>query len=126
MVLVQFYITPATNGTYFQIGIQGKCCIRILNVQYHDTAGANTHRLIQIQSDALYFAHSPLRYISILSNPAAALQYDQSKSEYHINNLVLNGQIRLFVVDYATGTTPGNFSDCLLTLEVEHIGEQFN
>lgn len=126
MPLVQFYITSATNNTYFQVPISGKCCVRVLNVQYHDTAAGATSRMIQIQSDSLYFPYSPMRYVSILSNPAAAQSYDNSKIDYHIRNAVFNGQILLNVVDRATGATPVNFQHCLLSLEVEHINEEFN
>jgi len=126
MPLVQFYITPSTNGTYFQVPIQGKCCIRVLAVQYHDTANQNTNRLIQVQSDGLYFPYSPMRYISLLTHPVGSINYDNSKIDYHIRNCVLNGQLMLNVVDLATGATPTGFTQCLLTLEVEHINEEFH
>lgn len=126
MVLAQFIITSSNNNTSQAIGIQGKCCIRVLGLQYHDGAGNNTSRLIQIQSDALYFPYSPAKYISFITNNAGQMTFDNSRNEYHLQNAVLNGQILLNVIDKATGLTPGNFQNCILTLEIEKIDKEFS
>jgi hypothetical protein len=126
MVLAQFIILPTTNNRHQTIGIQGKCSIRVLGIQYHDTAAAATSRVIQIQSDALYFPYSPAKYITFISNNAGQMNYDNSRNEYHLQNTVLNGQIFLYIVDTATGQTPGNFSSCVLTLDIEKLDKEFS
>lgn len=127
MVLCQLYITPAAgggttaNGAYQVIPVTGKASIRVLNMVYHDTAAATTHRLIQLVSDNLIFPYSPLRYLSLLTNPVASLNYDVSFQSYSLNNVVLNGQILLQVIDKATGVEPVNFTELLVTLDIELI-----
>jgi len=131
MVLVQIYITPAggglttDNGKFQVVPITGKCSIRVLNMVYHDTALATSHRLIQVVSDNLYFPYSPLRYLSMISNPVATLNYDVSRNEYHLKDQTLNGQLQLQVIDKATGAEPVNFTDCLISLEIEQIDKEF-
>ena len=131
MVLVQIYITPAggglstDNGKFQVVPITGKCSIRVLNMVYHDTALATSHRLIQVVSDNLYFPYSPHRYLSMLSNPVATLNYDVSRNEYHLKDQTLNGQLQLQVIDKATGAEPVNFTDCLISLEIEQIDKEF-
>ena len=61
MVLCQILVTPAAaggttaNGQYQVVPVTGKCCIRVLGIQYHDTAAATVTRFIQIISDNLVF-----------------------------------------------------------------------
>ena len=127
MVLCQIYITPGgtalptANGKYQVVPVTGKCSIRVLNMVYHDTAGANTHRLIQLVSDNLVFPYSPCRYLSLISNPVATLNYDVSYRDYSLYNTVLNGQLLLQVIDNATGVEPVNFTECLVSLDIEMI-----
>ena len=124
MVLVQFLITSANNNTMFAVPISGKCSIRVLNMVYHST-GANTIcEAIQLQSDALYFPYSPLKYLTLVSNPSATLNYDQGYVEYSLQNVVLNGQI-WFNVLQSNGSAPTNFDKLLVTLEIEKINETF-
>lgn len=126
MVLVQFIITPANNDTYFTLPISGKCCIRVLNAMYHGTGSSTVSYVIQIRSDLLYFPYSPARYLTLINNPQASLNYDSSHNEYNLQNVVLQGQIRLAVVNNATGAEPANFQHCVLTLQIESINENFN
>ena len=124
MVLVQFLITSSNNNTMFPVPISGKCCIRVLNMVYHST-GANTIcEAIQLQSDALVFPYSPLRYLTLISNPSAALNYDQGYVEYNLQNVVLNGQI-WFNVLQSNGSAATNFDKLLVTLEIEKMNETF-
>lgn len=126
MVLAQFIITSANNNTFQSIGISGKCSIRILAVQYHDSSGAGTSRIIQLQSDALYFPYSPAKYLTWINNGSSQVDLDNSRQEYHLQNVVLNGQVLLNVVDKATGTTPGNFTSCVVSLDIEKLNEEFH
>ena len=126
MVLVQFIITAANNDTYFTIPISGKCCIRVLHAAYHNTGGATTSYLVQLRSDLLLFPYSPARYLTIMTQPTGNTTFDASHNEYNLQNVVLQGQIRLAVVDYATGAAPANFQHYLLTLQIESINENFN
>ena len=126
MVLVQFIITAANNDTYFTIPISGKCCIRVLHAAYHNTGGATTSYLVQLRSDLLLFPYSPARYLTIMTQPTGNTTFDASHNEYNLQNVVLQGQIRLAVVDVATGAAPANFQHYLLTLQIESMNENFN
>lgn len=123
MVLVQFIITPGNNNTYFTIPISGKCSIRVLNIQYHNTGG--TTQCLQLRSDLLFFPYSPARYITWISNPTCTLNYDQGFQEYNLQNVILQGQVQLNVVG-SQGEPANNFTLCVVTLQVEHINENFN
>jgi hypothetical protein len=126
MVLVQFIITTANNDSYFTLPVSGKCSIRVLNASYHATEANTNSRMIQIRSDLLLFPYSPARYLTLISNSSANMNYDQGHLEYNLQNVVLQGQIRLAVVDNATGAQPATFQHCLLTLQIESMNENFN
>ena len=126
MPLVQIIITPSNNDTYFTLPVSGKCCIRVLHASYHSTGHAGASALIQLKSDLLYFPYSPAKFLTIMSNPIANPTFDSSHNEYNLQNIVLQGQIRLAVVDYTTGTQPANFQHYLLTLQIENINEHFD
>jgi hypothetical protein len=126
MVLVQFIITAANNDTYFTMPVSGKCCIRVLHVAYHATEANTNSRVIQIRSDLLLFPYSPARFLTIMSNPSGNMTIDASHNEYNLQNIVLQGQIRLAVVDNGTGATPATFQHLVLTLQIESMNENFN
>ena len=126
MVLVQVLITTSNNDTNFVIPISGKCCIRVLSMVYHGTEANTNSRVIQLRSDILYFPYSPLKYLTMISNPSGSLNYDNAYHEYNLQNVVLQGQIRLTVVDNATGAQPATFQWCLVSLQIEKINEFFN
>ena len=126
MVLVQFIITAANNDTYFTLPVSGKCSIRVLHCAYHATEANTNSRVIQIRSDLLLFPYSPARYLTIMSNPQENSTFDSSHNEYSLQNLVLQGQIRLAVVDYATGATPATFQHLVLSLQIESMNDTFN
>ena len=131
MVLVQILITPAAgglstaSGKFQVVPITGKCSIRVLAVSYHDTATAGTSRVIQVVSDNLYFAYSPLRFITLISNPLGYASVDKSLHDYHLKNQQLNGQLQLSVIDKATGAEPANFTNCLISLDIEQIDKEY-
>ena len=131
MVLIQILITPGgsslttANKRFQVISVTGKCSIRVLNMVYADSAAATTHRTIQVVSDNLYFPYSPLRYLTLISNPTAALNYDVSFKEYQLKDQVLNGQLLLQVVDKATGAEPDGFVSCLISLDVEQVDKEY-
>jgi hypothetical protein len=126
MVLVQFIITAANNDSYFTIPVSGKCSIRVLNVSYHSTEANTNSRVVQIRSDLLLFPYSPARFLTIMSNPQANTSFDSSHNEYSLQNIVLQGQIRLAVVDNATGASPNLFQHLVLTLQIEAMNDTFN
>jgi hypothetical protein len=126
MVLVQFIITAATNDTYFTLPVSGKCSIRVLHIAYHATEANTNSRVIQIRSDLLLFPYSPARFITMVSNPSGNMTIDASHNEYNLQNVVLQGQLRLAVVDNATGAQPATFQHCVLTLQIESMNENFN
>jgi hypothetical protein len=126
MVLVQFIINAGNNDTYFTLPISGKCSIRVLHVAYHGTEANTNSRVIQIRSDLLLFPYSPARYLTMVSNPSGNMTIDASHNEYNLQNIVLQGQLRLAVVDNATGAQPATFQHCVLTLQIESMNENFN
>jgi len=126
MVLVQCIIIPANNDTYFTLPVSGKCSIRVLHVAYHATEANTNSRVIQIRSDLLLFPYSPARFLTIMSNPSGNTTFDASHNEYNLQNIVLQGQLRLAVVDNATGAQPATFQHCVLTLQIESMNENFN
>jgi len=126
MVLVQVLITSSTNGTKFVIPVSGKCSIRVLSMVYHATEAATNSRVIQLESDILYFPYSPLKYLTMVSNPSGTLNYDTAYHEYNLQNVVLQGQIGFKVIDRATADTPATFQWCLVSLQIEKINEFFN
>jgi len=126
MVLVQCIINAANNDSYFTLPVSGKCSIRVLNVAYHATEANTNSRVIQIRSDLLLFPYSPARFLTIMSNPSGNMTIDASHNEYNLQNIVLQGQLRLAVVDNATGATPVTFQHLVLTLQIEAMNETFH
>jgi len=126
MVLVQCIVTAANNDSYFVLPVSGKCSIRVLNVAYHATEANTNSRVIQIRSDLLLFPYSPARFLTIMSNPSGNMTIDASHNEYNLQNIVLQGQLRLAVVDNATGATPVTFQHLVLTLQIEAMNETFH
>jgi hypothetical protein len=61
-----------------------------------------------------------------MSNPLVNTTFDSSHNEYSLQNIVLQGQLRLAVVDVATGVAPVNFQHYLLTLQIESMNDTFN
>jgi hypothetical protein len=126
MVLVQVLITAANNNSRFVIPVSGKCSIRVLSMVYHATEAATNSRVIQLNSDILYFPYSPMKYLTMVSNPSGTLNFDTAYQEYNLQNVVLQGQIGFNILDYATGLTPNTFQWCLVSLQIEKINEFFN
>ena len=123
MVLVQILITEATNNQNYVVPISGKCSIRVLNMSFAD-ASANS-RVIQLQSDMLYFPYSPQKYLTMISNAPTTLSFDQAFHEYNLQNVVLQGQLLLNVVSVSGGALGASWN-CLVTLQVEKINETYN
>lgn len=122
MVLVQIIITAANNNRFFPLGISGECSLRVLSYDHHDTGGQP--RLIQVQSEQLVFPYSPARYLTIMTNQHSPHTVDDSQGGFHLNNVVLNGGIHLYVVNQATGLAPVGFTFGLLTLSIERINRR--
>jgi len=126
MVLVQVLITASNNNSRFVIPVSGKCSIRVLSMVYHATEASTNSRVIQLNSDILYFPYSPMKYLTMVSNPSGTLNFDTAYQEYNLQNVVLQGQIGFNILDYATGATPNTFQWCLVSLQIEKINEFFN
>lgn len=123
MVLCQILITSSTNNTDFIVPVSGKCSIRVLSVQYHDSSGQS--RVIKLQSDVLFFPYSPARFLTLITNPNGSLNVDQGYKEYNLY-AVIPGKININVLDNATGAQPGNFQFCVVSLELEQLNRDFD
>ena len=125
MVLVQIIVDTNNNNTDFVVPISGKCSIRVLHVQYHDT-GANTNSIVvQLQSDVLFFPYSPARFLTVVSNSQASMTFDSGYKEYNLY-ATIPGKMHINVVNRATGAQPANFQHCVLTLECEMLNRDFD
>ena len=131
MVLAQVLITNANNGTYFTLPITGKCSMRVLSVQYADKTPVS--RVLQVQSDNLYFPYSPQKYLTWISqSPTSAystggLLVDHSCRDYHLKDQTFNGNLLLNVAQLSSSDNsalPNSFQ-CLLTLDMEQINMEF-
>lgn len=128
MVLVQFVLTSANNGTDFIVPISGKCSIRVLSVDYHQSGGGGgggTSRVVQLQSDVLFFPYSPARFLTWLSIASNSVSVDNSNKEYSIY-ATIPGKINLRLVDPATGAEPANFDFCVVSLSCEMLNRDFD
>jgi len=123
MVLVQILVTSTTNNQNYVVPISGKCSIRVLNMSFADTGTVS--RVIQLQSDLLYFPYSPQKYLTMISNAPTTLSFDQAFHEYNLQNVVLQGQLLLNVVSVSGGALVAGWV-CLVTLQVEKINETYN
>ena len=125
MVLCQIIVDTANNDSDFVVPISGKCSIRVLHVQYHDTGANTVSKVVQLQSDVLFFPYSPARYITVVSNSQASMTFDSGFKEYNLY-ATIPSKIRIFVVDRTTGAQPTNFQHCVLTLELEQLNRDFD
>ena len=124
MPLAQLLITSANNNTLFVLPISGTCSMQILNIQYFDATAVN--RIIQIQSDTLYFPYSPQKFITLLS-PDVTNSIDNSIQSFNLKHQSFAGQMLLNVVQIFSSDAsalPASFK-CLLTLNIEHIDTQY-
>jgi hypothetical protein len=124
MVLVQILITDTTNSQNYVVPISGKCSIRVLSVVYHSSEANTNSRVVQIRSDILQFPYSPMKWLTMISNPQATLNFDTAYQEYNVNNIILQGQLYLSAVQSDGTALPGTWR-CLISLQIEKIGEDF-
>ena len=124
MPLVQVLVTSATNNVDQIIPISGKCSIRVLSAVYHSDEANTNSRIVQIRSDLLQTPYSPLKWITLMSNPQGTLNFDTSYKEYNFNNIVLQGRCGFNLVQSDGSALPGTWQ-CILTLQVEKINEDF-
>lgn len=125
MPLAQLLITSANNNTLFVLPVSGAVSIQILGIQYFDATAVN--RIIQIQSDTLYFAYSPQKFLTVLSPGTGVCNVsqtiDNSIQSFHLKHQAFAGQMLLNVVQQFSSDTsalPASFK-CLITLNVEQI-----
>jgi hypothetical protein len=131
MVLVQLIINNSNNGSYFVIPITGKASLRVTNIQYMDNGG-QCNRLLQLQSDILYFPYSPAKYLTWMCHEStsathATISFDNSKDAYHLVNQQFHGQIQLTVVSLYTSSVAFPLASfyCVVTLNFEEIDMEF-
>jgi len=125
MPLAQLLITSSNNNTLFVLPVSGACSMQILNIQYFDATAVN--RIIQIQSDTLYFAYSPQKFITLLSPGTGVCNVsntiDNSIQSFHLKHQSFAGQMLLNVAQIFSSDAsalPASFK-CLLTLNIEQI-----
>jgi hypothetical protein len=122
MVLLQISITTSNNNTYIPINLVGICNIKILSIQYNSTDGAGTIKIIGINTDKLRMNASQYPY-PIFMNGAQGnfFGFDNSHTEYHFIGVDMDGRMFVNIIDVATGTQPVNFTNCLVTFDIEKI-----
>jgi hypothetical protein len=123
MPIVQIWINSAlaNNNTYIPVPIYGVCNIKVMTISYHSTDAGGVRKVIQLQSDKLISPASPLRFITFINNSQSEHTYDQGVG-YSYDRVELNGKILINVVDITINVSPpANFTDCLLTLQIDHI-----
>ena len=125
MPLAQLLITSANNNTLFVLPVSGAVSIQILGIQYFDATAVN--RIVQIQSDTLYFAYSPQKFLTVLSPGTGVCNVsqtiDNSIQSFHLKHQAFAGQMLLNVVQQFSSDAsdlPASFK-CLITLNVEQI-----
>ena len=125
MPLAQLLITSANNNTLFVLPVSGAVSIQILGIQYFDATAVN--RIVQIQSDTLYFAYSPQKFLTVLSPGTGVCSVshtiDNSIQSFHLKHQAFAGQMLLNVVQQFSSdasSLPASFK-CLITLNVEQI-----
>ena len=125
MPLAQLLITSANNNTLFVLPVSGAVSIQILGIQYFDATAVN--RIVQIQSDTLYFAYSPQKFLTVLSPGTGVCSVSQtidiSIQSFHLKHQAFAGQMLLNVVQQFSSDAsalPASFK-CLITLNVEQI-----
>jgi len=130
MPYAQILVNNANNNTYFTLPITGKACVRILSIDYTD--GTTARRVLQVQSDNLYFAYSPQRFLTFLVAPPTVSQtsmsVDNSRDAYHLTNQQFNGNILINVVQLSSSDAsalPASFS-CIVSMNFEQIDKQFD
>lgn len=125
MPLAQLLITSANNNTLFVLPVSGAVSIQILGIQYFDATAVS--RIVQIQSDTLYFAYSPQKFLTVLSPGTGVCNVsqtiDNSIQSFHLKHQAFAGQMLLNVVQQFSSDAsalPASFK-CLITLNVEQI-----
>jgi hypothetical protein len=123
MVFVQFNVPVARNNTYFDVPCYGICDIIVVSLQYHES-GAATKRILELHSDMIRFPHSSTQYLTWCINPTINLNFSSGTDIVpSIKNADLNGKILIQVIDRATGATPVNMTDFILTLEITELNK---
>lgn len=128
MTILQLIIVPnaaaapaygfKNNNGRIPIPVFGVCSIKVLNVQYHATGGANPY-VVQIRSDVLNAPRSPCPFISFVNSSSANVSYDSGYKEYSYERVVINGGMTIDIRDAVTGAEPANFQYCVITLQIE-------
>jgi hypothetical protein len=129
MTILQLIIVPTgaatipaygyVNNSRIPVPLFGVCSIKVVNVQYHDTAAAGTAHIVQIRSDVLTSPKSPCPFITFVDKPSAVVNFENGVKEYSYERVVVNGGITINIVNALNGTQPAAFEYCVITLQIE-------
>jgi hypothetical protein len=116
MVLVQIYVTSATNGGYFDLPLYGTYDVNLLNVSYHDAPVLA--RPMLIQSDILRCPNSNVQGIMFVNAPSSSTTYSAGAERMvSFPNCDFNGKVLINVIDRTTNVAPVGMQFLLITLE---------
>lgn len=93
------------------------CDVNVIAIQYCDTDNSQHTHLIQLKSDLLTMSQSPTPYLTFIAQSGSNL-ITFADTRIHFKDILLNGNLVLEPINVATGTTPANFSNLVLTLDV--------
>ena len=116
MVLIQIYVTDATNGGYFDVPLYGTYDVNILNVSYHDQPVLA--RPMLIQSDILRCPNSNVQGIMFINQPHTNMTYNGGAERMvSFPNCDFNGKVLINLIDRTTNVAPVSMQYLLITLE---------
>lgn len=117
MVLCQISVPVAQNNTFIPVPLFGIYDVNVINVQYLDSAV--TTGVFEVRSDILRFPNSASTFLTFINAPRTFVQFNHGTEEMvSIPNADFNGRLLINVINRATGTTPVNMTEIVITLEV--------
>lgn len=117
MVLVQIYVTDATNNTYINLPLYGTYDVSVVGIQYHDAPVQA--RPMEIRSDLLRLPNSSRPFLMFLNQPHTNVSTGSDSGRMiSIPNCDFNGRVLINLIDITTGAQPANMQYLLITLEV--------
>ena len=117
MVLVQIYVTDATNNTYINVPLYGTYDVSLVGIQYHD-APVQAHPM-EIQSDILRVINSSTPYLMFINQAHTNIASGSDSGRMvSIPNCDFNGKVLINLIDKTTGAQPANMEYLLISLEV--------
>lgn len=124
MVFCQIYVPVALNNTYFDVPCYGICDIIIVGLQYHESGGVVTKRILELRSDHLRFPHSNTQNLTWCINATTTLNFSSGTDVIpSIKRADLNGKILINVIEKSTGVEPAHMTDFIITLEITELNK---